>query len=88
MLPELGYFSLILAAVAAAFQVGCSLFSELFKRPHYLALNPLLTGVQSLFSLLSFALLRSILIANYLISLNLRQRGAGMKVPCCFGLPH
>ena len=57
MLPELGYFSLILAAVAAAFQVGCSLFSELFKRPHYLALNPLLTGVQSLFSLLSFALL-------------------------------
>ncbi len=57
MLSELGYFSLILAAVAAAFQVGCSLFSELFKRPHYLALNPLLTGVQSLFSLLSFALL-------------------------------
>ena len=57
MLPELGYFSLILAAVAAAFQVGCSLFSVLFKRPHYLALNPLLTGVQSLFSLLSFALL-------------------------------
>ena len=57
MLPELGYFSLILAAVAAAFQVGCSLFRELFKRPHYLALNPLLTGVQSLFSLLSFALL-------------------------------
>ena len=57
MLPELGYFSLILAAVAAAFQVGCSLFSELFKRAHYLALNPLLTGVQSLFSLLSFALL-------------------------------
>ena len=57
MLPDLGYFSLILAAVAAAFQVGCSLFSELFKRPHYLALNPLLTGVQSLFSLLSFALL-------------------------------
>lgn len=57
MLPELGYFSLILAAIAAAFQVGCSLFSELFKRPHYLALNPLLTGVQSLFSLLSFALL-------------------------------
>lgn len=57
MLPELGYFSLILAAVAAAFQVGCSLFSELFKRPHYLALNPLLTGVQSLFSLLSFTLL-------------------------------
>ena len=57
MLPELGYFSLILAAVAAAFHVGCSLFSELFKRPHYLALNPLLTGVQSLFSLLSFALL-------------------------------
>ena len=57
MLPELGYFSLILAAVAAAFQVGCSLFSELFKRPHYLALNPLLTGVQSLFSLLYFALL-------------------------------
>ena len=57
MLPELGYFSLILAAVAAAFQVGCSLFSELFKRPHYLALNPLLTSVQSLFSLLSFALL-------------------------------
>ena len=57
MLPELGYLSLILAAVAAAFQVGCSLCSELFKRPHYLALNPLLTGVQSLFSLLSFALL-------------------------------
>ncbi|WP_018651627.1 heme lyase NrfEFG subunit NrfE [Actinobacillus capsulatus] len=57
MLPELGYFALILATVVAVFQVGLSLWGELFKRPQLLSLNPLFSGVQALCCIVSFGTL-------------------------------
>ncbi|AIZ78368.1 heme lyase NrfEFG subunit NrfE [Actinobacillus equuli] len=57
MLPELGYFALILATVVAVFQVGLSLWGELFKRPQLLSLNPLFSGVQALCCTVSFGAL-------------------------------
>ena len=57
MLPELGYFSLLLAAISAVFQIGFSLWGELRKQYHWLALSPLFTYLQAAFTTLSFSLL-------------------------------
>lgn len=57
MLPELGYFLLLLAAIAAIFQVGFSLWGEIRKQYHWLALSPLFTYLQAIFITLSFSIL-------------------------------
>ncbi|MDG4947936.1 heme lyase NrfEFG subunit NrfE [Actinobacillus equuli subsp. haemolyticus] len=64
MLPELGYFALILATVVAVFQVGLSLWGELFKRPQLLSLNPLFSGVQALCCTVSFGALAHAFLSN------------------------
>lgn len=57
MLPELGYFSLLLAAISAIFQVSFSLWGEIRKQYHWLALAPFFTYLQAFFTTLSFSLL-------------------------------
>lgn len=57
MLPELGYFSLLLAALTAIFQVSFSLWGEIRKQYHWLALSPLFTYLQAVFTTLSFSIL-------------------------------
>ncbi|MDH2924526.1 cytochrome c-type biogenesis protein NrfE [Nicoletella semolina] len=54
MLPELGYFSLILLAGVASVQIGFSLWGEIRRQPHWLRWNPILTGLQTWLALLSF----------------------------------
>lgn len=57
MLPELGYFSLIVAAVSASLQVLLSVFGELFKRSHYLSFNAFFSRLQALFCTFAFGVL-------------------------------
>ncbi|WP_294087510.1 heme lyase NrfEFG subunit NrfE [uncultured Actinobacillus sp.] len=57
MLPELGYFALLLAAMTATSQVLFSLWGEIRKSPSFLALNPFFTLLQSVACGLSFACL-------------------------------
>lgn len=54
MIPELGYFSLILAALLAALQVGVSLWGELRHQVRWLAFNPIFTLLQAVFVSFSF----------------------------------
>ena len=54
MLPELGYFCLILLVGVSAVQVLFSLWGELARQPKWLSLNPLFTGVQTLLALVAF----------------------------------
>ena len=57
MLPELGYFALLLAAMTATSQVLFSLWGEIRKSPSFLALNPFFTLLQAVACGLSFACL-------------------------------
>ncbi len=57
MLPELGYFALLLAAMTATSQVLFSLWGEIRKSPSFLALNPSFTLLQAVACGLSFACL-------------------------------
>lgn len=57
MLPELGYFALLLAAMTATSQVLFSLWGEIRKSPFFLALNPFFTLLQAVACGLSFACL-------------------------------
>lgn len=57
MLPELGYFSLIFAAVLAVCQVGFSVWGEVSRRPQFLALNGLFLPLQAMLAVFSFAIL-------------------------------
>lgn len=57
MFPELGYFSLILLVGVSAIQVVFSVWGELRRQPHWLALNPLWSGLQCLLALLAFGCL-------------------------------
>lgn len=57
MLPELGYFALLLAAMTATSQVLFSLWGEIRKSPSFLALNPFFTLLQAVGCGLSFACL-------------------------------
>ncbi|QIM65919.1 cytochrome C biogenesis protein CcmF [Mannheimia granulomatis] len=57
MLPELGYFSLLMAALTAIFQVSFSLWGEVRKQYHWLALAPLFTYLQATFTTLAFSIL-------------------------------
>lgn len=54
MLPELGYFSLILATIAASAQVLLSFWGEIRKQYQWIAFNPLLTALQAIFTAISF----------------------------------
>ncbi|OOH85782.1 cytochrome C biogenesis protein CcmF [Pasteurellaceae bacterium 15-036681] len=54
MLPELGYFCLILLVIIASLQVVLSVWGELRGQPYYLSFNPLLTAIQSILALGSF----------------------------------
>lgn len=47
MLPELGYFSLILATLTAALQVGFSFWAEVRRQPHLLTYNPAFCYIQA-----------------------------------------
>ncbi|MFA9487654.1 MULTISPECIES: heme lyase NrfEFG subunit NrfE [unclassified Mannheimia] len=57
MLSEIGYFSLLLAAIAAIFQVGFAIWGEIRKQYHWLALSPLFTYLQAAFTTISFSAL-------------------------------
>ena len=57
MLPELGYFALLLAAMTATSQVLFSLWGEIRQSPSFLALNPFFTLLQAVACGLSFACL-------------------------------
>lgn len=57
MLPELGYFLLVLAAITAFFQVSFSLWGDIRKQYHWLALAPFFTYLYAIFTVLSFSLL-------------------------------
>ncbi|QLB44075.1 heme lyase NrfEFG subunit NrfE [Mannheimia pernigra] len=54
MLPELGYFSLLLAAITAIFQVSFAIWGEVRKQYHWLALSSLFTYLQAAFISISF----------------------------------
>ncbi|UKH14581.1 heme lyase NrfEFG subunit NrfE [Actinobacillus pleuropneumoniae] len=57
MLPELGYFALIFAAVVAVCQVGLSLWGEITKKTNFLRYNALLSSLQTVGCLSSFGIL-------------------------------
>lgn len=57
MLPELGYFALLLAAMTATSQVLFSLWGEIRKSPSFLVLNPFFTLLQAVACGFSFACL-------------------------------
>lgn len=54
MLPELGYFSLLLAAITAIFQISFAIWGEVRKQYDWLALSPLFTYLQAAFISISF----------------------------------
>ncbi|MEN2878649.1 hypothetical protein POEJIIAE_00025 [Mannheimia haemolytica] len=101
MLPELGYFSLLLAAISAIFQVGFALLGEVRKQYHWLALAPLFTYLQAAFTTFSFSTLAYAFLTDdfsviYVAAhsnsqlpdfLNLPPLGADTKAQCCFGSP-